>query len=566
MWSQRLNEYQESPPAKIFGRIRGQIELRNRSVSPETSDLLGQLHERRSWIERLRREDSGRLRILERVGESGEPAAIPWVLSDVFSTNQTQRQVASTVVGQLVKEIGPQDVVWFSEYIKSSFSGWHSSPSPWQDLHPSQLRELEIEKVAILKVASCHGNGYVREASLEEMSKLKPNGALLPFMIIRLNDWVEAVRNKANWVFLETLQFLPVLDILPCVALLPWMRQSEMRAQMKDATIALVAPLVKAEAFVARLEMCDSDHVAIRREGYRILCQVDGHTMKLVDAAFSDPDPIVAGMILSQVAESNQLDPLKICESALRSPHATIRAKALRRFRHIDSELANIWAKKHMFDYSPTVREAAREGKGRSLHNFAFEVGVKQLTESDARGRAAALLGLSELGHNVADVRELLCQYRGDSSARVRASVLRGEIILGDEPSPDAIIMALSDPSPRVSRTAAFIARKRRDLSVSELWRLVNSSELSHIRNNAFGVLIRMGKWKSLRIILDSHGLPFPELRKFAELALRRWLANGNRSQVAPSEIEKKDLRISLLANEEYFAPHVKVELEFWIK
>jgi hypothetical protein len=74
-----------------------------------------------------------------------------------------------------------------------------SYPSPWAELKPGQLNLLqrfEGESVFALGVASMHYSGYVRDAALRRLSDTQ-DGSELPFLLLRLNDWVEEVRQTA---------------------------------------------------------------------------------------------------------------------------------------------------------------------------------------------------------------------------------------------------------------------------------------------------------------------------------------------------------------------------------
>lgn len=73
--------------------------------------------------------------------------------------------------------------------------------------------------VQLLGIASLNSNGYVREKAIHEIARLKDaNG--LRFILLRLGDWVEAVREAATSAlssFLKDVYFFDVLQQLPTI-------------------------------------------------------------------------------------------------------------------------------------------------------------------------------------------------------------------------------------------------------------------------------------------------------------------------------------------------------------
>jgi len=81
---------------------------------------------------------------------------------------------------------------------RTSFD-WNSNVD-WKNININEIlieNMSEFEKIYFIGVASFHPNGYFREKCLNELIKYN-SGFEIPFLIIKLTDWVNIIKNKAN--------------------------------------------------------------------------------------------------------------------------------------------------------------------------------------------------------------------------------------------------------------------------------------------------------------------------------------------------------------------------------
>jgi hypothetical protein len=76
--------------------------------------------------------------------------------------------------------------------------GWPTNHWRWLDVHglESCLPTNPESRFALLALASFHGTGYVRERAIDLLDA-ETSGAELPFLLVRLNDWVDPVQRRA---------------------------------------------------------------------------------------------------------------------------------------------------------------------------------------------------------------------------------------------------------------------------------------------------------------------------------------------------------------------------------
>lgn len=69
--------------------------------------------------------------------------------------------------------------------------------------------------VAILCMGTFHSNGYFRQSCMEELAQYEES---LPFLVIRLNDWVEEIRNSAYDLVMYRIKTCGIKELFICNA------------------------------------------------------------------------------------------------------------------------------------------------------------------------------------------------------------------------------------------------------------------------------------------------------------------------------------------------------------
>jgi HEAT repeat protein len=106
---------------------------------------------------------------------------------------------------KLLEQTLPQDLDWLEKEVRSRsrrdvyYVDASAGPVRWRRLTKAALIELSAQAGGdtLLKVASFHDNGYVREAAVSLLD-LYTDGSELPFLLLRVNDWVKAVQRAGQ--------------------------------------------------------------------------------------------------------------------------------------------------------------------------------------------------------------------------------------------------------------------------------------------------------------------------------------------------------------------------------
>jgi hypothetical protein len=138
----------------------------------------------------------------------------------------------------------PLDYTHFDQSVRQSYSNWRIHREPWFAIKPrdvARLAKLGESAVCILGIASCHGNGYVRAEAIRKLGKIR-NGSELPFLLIRVNHWVEVNRASAHELILARARIDYAQHLVTCLPLVMRLKKI-VRTDQSDLVNALTSVL-----------------------------------------------------------------------------------------------------------------------------------------------------------------------------------------------------------------------------------------------------------------------------------------------------------------------------------
>jgi HEAT repeat protein len=524
-------------------------------LSQPTWDLIRQLYAPPTVVSWPRRLAEKRIELITRVVEIGEPAAIPELLSLTLAQGDVP-EAAAMAVRQLLETVGPLELVNLDLLSRSFMAPWDSAIQAWRRLSPDHLMRLARlrDGWAVLAMATSHPSGRIREAAVRLLPPVAGRRGF-PFLLLRLNDWVDPVRRAAA-AEVETFMEAPdpevVVDALPLILRMQsWGRRDHGRMVVRIFQL-LSLPSAR-DALVRGLNSPDR---TVRRECFRLAVEQSAlDSVTLIERALADPDLWVRhqGALWLKTLDDEQLR--KCLPGALADSSAVVRCEALRSFAARFPSEAVPRLQDSLLDPHPAVRELART----CLHQSAGGMDVaayyrEAIHYQSGRRLRAAILGLSESGLP-SDDREIL-RYSAHAQAKVREAAVRALGRLKALRYRATILAAVADTSRRVSNEATrVIVRNRALLGVDTLGGYARSAEQPrHVRLNALRLLACLGKWDSLPFFLRDSCAPDAEVASAARAHVEGWIATYNQSFLQPSAAQ-------LLAIDEALEPaagHIK--------
>ncbi len=130
-----------------------------------------------------------------RVTKEGVRAAVPYAGWLLFGRRREVNQSAEQLLALLLQSLRSSELPALDDQMRGYGPWWAS----WDRIEPADVRRLKqtASTWATLAVLSMHRSGYVREAALRRLAETN-DGTELPYLFIRLNDWVAEIRVSQN--------------------------------------------------------------------------------------------------------------------------------------------------------------------------------------------------------------------------------------------------------------------------------------------------------------------------------------------------------------------------------
>ncbi len=475
---------------------------------------------------------------LEFIAHSKVPWAIPALMPLALTEQTVLRDAACEAIGMLVREIAPLNLPAFDQWIRSS--PLQREPV-WRDLPPAKVADFAGDEhaVALWGVISSHPNGRVREAAIMQLAKVR-DGSEFGYLLVRLNDWVEAVQGRAESALRERMHPDNAETLIHWLPLISRLSQWG-RAQETHVAGSIVRVLGSAACRpVIQKGLASRDPVLCRSCFQVVMEMEDVSALPLLEEALRGSDVMMrfrAAKRRLQLARPEELPGL--CALLGRDRSMLVRREALEALSQRNPAEAKEPLLKALLDPHVAIRELAAFHLSRSYGFDSRSYYRERVATESGKKLKIALRGLGETG--TADDMAILRPFFDSSDLPLRkaaflaATRLRGANV-------DELLLALAENSSEVSRNAqrALIPHIYQ-VPGSRLEELLGKERPDYVRRNALRLLLRMPKWQrgtyALRYYLDED----PKVERMASLALRAWICNQSYVYVSPRRIELEE-------------------------
>lgn len=365
--------------------------------------------------------------------------------------------------------------------------------------------------VHILGIASLNQNGYIRQKALVRMGQVLHPEAL-PYVLMRLNDWVGEVQAEAERAFASLLPTLRIQDIVPYGGLICGLA----RMGRRDLTHVRAHIAAHIREPLRRGDLMSAMNTGSLKERL-FLCHMVGPEQDVVEAALRSRAPLVRVWALTQLPQDEMS--IERVTHLLRDPSSRVRLAALRhvpeaRFLEMRSffEAALFDQARGVRDYAAFVMTRLGESDIAPLYRRAL---LKETTPPPG-----ALMGLAQRGAPTDT--QILSPFLAHSNGRVRAAVFTACARWGLLEMDTRLLEGLGDTSSKVRRTCALILAKKHRHLRPQLKDLVMKAPLKTAQI-AFFVLVQFGGLEALEGILLALARPDDALHALAWRRLEGW-------------------------------------------
>ncbi|HEY1908509.1 MAG TPA: hypothetical protein VGG91_20835 [Myxococcaceae bacterium] len=492
---------------------------------------------------------------------------IPRLVAFAFSPDPEVAATAAAALERLLAAVPLSSLPWLEKAVRRDQAvGW------WNDRYEPAWRKLDPETLAaigpalgpaVVSLCTFHPSGWVRAEGLAVLqTRFAPSA--LPFFVLRLSDWVPAIRSEAARWCEETLapgheaawvRGLPLLDLV----------ERSVRARspgLRNGAMALFGTPAGRVALAAALT--DPD-ILVRAFVFRRMFEAEPRSAEVLPAALRDRDLRIARLGAEELSPARFTPALApALRAGLRSRLAYARRQCLDRLAETEGDGARAEILAGLRDRSGLVRgvaqfHAARLGLVPDLE--AFHVGL--LDGGPPSLVEVAISGLAELRRRAAWPR--IEPFLRASSGRLRSAALRAGMELSPATMEPALWEALSSSFRSVSRLARALLASRpwADGSTRRALELATSTgEPDFVRLNAVRLLDAAPKWDQaiawLQILARAGG---PVSAQSLE-QLVRWNRLFSRSSVRPTSEEMDAFEKALAAAEGLLPGGLRRQLE----
>ncbi len=460
----------------------------------------------------------------------------------------------------------PQSLEWVSQYVMEAMplelasldrkireNSAYLSPNPlWPQISTNELERIlrsPDSPVAFLGLVSFHPSGYIRELAVQRLSAIN-TGLEVPFLVLRLNDWVAPVYQLALAAF-QTRVLPKYADALVRNLSLLFELEKQERRTNGSLLTSVITLLKKPECDAALQKGMNAPEKKMRRLCFQILAEANDARLPLsIPLRITDSDMVIR-LSAARIART------RLDEGVLRALLPTlrldnfmpVRREALCACLERMPDLAPAVLRTALLDRSAGIREIARH-RLRQSGDFPFSEFYRQALahSSSPLELITALSGLGETG--VVEDTALVLPYLAHSLAKVRRSAIRSLSKLDKEDQIDTLLTALTDERPSVTHEARkALSSRLAFVNTGELWRIFQAEAYLHIRFDALALLAMLPKWESIPLLVMAAAESEPQVRQHVEKHMRDWSAAYNDSFVKPTPVQLARLGESLRIN-----------------
>ena len=349
--------------------------------------------------------------------------------------------------------------------------------------------------VELLGVASLNRDGRIRQAAIEAIEQLDHPRAL-PYILLRLSDWVPQVRRAAELVLDKMLragmapEFMKYCFLIKHLEKIQRVDLSHIRQRMhnflcsQDGRTDLEAGLTANEP-------------QVRIFCYEVLADELNDRPDLIEKAIDDSDPRIGHWIARFILDNPAADTEKRLEKLLHSRCARIQTEVIRTMTHQMQQNLSAALLELIFANAPSVRKAARFVLRRQGQADFAATYRQKISQADNEGvRPGWIAGLGETGApSDYDQAAKFLQHR---RVKVRAAAFTAMACLDRKRAIPVALEYLNDPNRKIRSVAIAALTAERTPDIIKQTAIVMQTGTPSGQTAAFTVLASQGGWEVL--------------------------------------------------------------------
>lgn len=420
--------------------------------------------------------------------DRAEISDLEYVYPLVFEKKLQLGLVAAEVVHDVMtKTIGKQ---WGSIYDRMKYLQIDKDSLTFLMKYP------ETVSVHLLGIATLNSNGYVREKALRILSGI-PSADVVPYVLLRVYDWVEPIRAIACHVLRETLTVANIDAFITNVYLIDKMKNI-LRVDLNSVKEEIIT-FLKNESVIEKIkDSLRHPNIKTRLFCYSILEDRLSGDKDIVNAAVMDKSFEVRLWLVGVISKLEAKQQHEVIKVLLHDKSAKVKVVVLRSAKDVVCRDFKDYILELACDQYISPREEARYIVKSSLMiddipNFYRE----RIRNQPSSG---AILGLGETGCRNDYVQ--VSEFSLSEDSTIRCAAMTAMWRLSEDASVEYILSCLDANIPRVRKNAKRLLKNAKMYIVLSKMKEKLIVGDDSIKIYALEVIYRYGGWQALESIL----------------------------------------------------------------
>lgn len=490
--------------------------------------------------------------LLSEIEKVGDWSSIPHVVQFILQSDIEIAEAAGRSVDKLLKNIRPLQLPQLEELLGAGLYRYDRMKS-WRELKSFDENKYVAKTscFAVTAMMTLHKNGFIREPATRQLSQ-RNDGAELPYLLLRLADWVPQVRVVAESAIEQRIRSDYLHHFVHNIALLERIKQKQRTHGLARRTALIehiVSELLHPTNRKIFLDGLRHKDIQVRRTLLKIVRDSGLQDLsEIIVLAIRDKDKTNRQIVVDMSNRLPHLDRLELLNRLLNDPSAFIRLESLRTLCDEQENSNTAQVISALLDRSSAVRDFARW----KLKDIKFDIDFRQfyLEQIGSNKKyfelAAAVSALGELGVRE-DSHKVIPLMSNSSSILVQKAVLRTLARLDAKSYSDLFEQKLQSGAAGLSRTAANILQSTEySITAEELWRIFTTTKFLHVQCNVLRLLDISSQWDRIAYYLLLASGDDPQFRVLALDKLQGWLKEFRTTWAYKKPTEKQ---IALLVN-----------------
>lgn len=323
-------------------------------------------------------------------------------------------------------------------------------------------------KVSLLCVATLNGNGYSREKALDKLTGIKSE-KIFPFVLFRLADWVQPIREKAKNIIEEYLTEDNTVFLIQNHKLINWLLslyRKDLSSLYNKIITSITNKRIKKKEL---LRLNDGERFFY----YKLLANNEKFDRELTNQLLNDRYYLVRLLLIENLKQTEE--PKEILFSLLSDKSQKIRQRAINFVSQLNFKDYQSVLELLIYDTSTYVRFESRKLLSQiGIWNFN-EIYKESITRSE--NLVGSILGLSEVG-NRNDIPVIL-EFLNSDNVKVKTASLLGVFNLDKDIATEKSYEILSGIHPANTKKAAEFILTKQGVDISRLRKIYDSADLT---------------------------------------------------------------------------------------